>query len=149
MWFFCLLGFIPWESSDQASAAANAALPVGVSTAQERKKRAAVPEEAAVPANRSVPASARSIDGGSSGVPSAPDDDGFLAPEQLRAAHLGGAGGPAGGSPALPCQGGRGGDMVLQTWPPPLLVEVLPPLIDLVPPLLKKFPLRGHSIFNF
>ena len=75
-------------SADQASAAANAALPVGVSTAQERKKRAAVPEEAAVPANRSVPASARSIDGGSSGVPSAPDDDGFLAPEQLRAAHV-------------------------------------------------------------
>ena len=84
-------------SADQASAAANAALPVGVSTAQERKKRAAaVPESTAVPANRSVPASARSIDGGSSGVPSAPDDDGFLAPEQLRAAHLGGSGGPAG-----------------------------------------------------
>ena len=84
-------------SADQATAAANAALPVGVSTAQERKKRAAaVPESTAVPANRSVPASARSIDGGSSGVPSAPDDDGFLAPEQLRAAHLGGSGGPAG-----------------------------------------------------
>jgi pSer/pThr/pTyr-binding forkhead associated (FHA) protein len=57
-------------SADQATAAANAALPVGVSTAQERKKRAAaVPESTAVPANRSVPASARSIDGGSSGVP--------------------------------------------------------------------------------
>ena len=54
--------------------------------------------ESAVPANRSVPASARSIDGGSSGVPPAffKDDDGFLAPEQLRAAHLGGSGGSAG-----------------------------------------------------
>ena len=86
-------------SADQASAAANAALPVGVSTAQERKtlfEKAAAGGESAVPANRSVPASARSIDGGSSGVPSAPDDDGFLAPEQLRAAHLGGSGGPAG-----------------------------------------------------
>ena len=86
-------------SADQASAAANAALPVGMSTAQERKtlfEKAAAGGESAVPANRSVPASARSIDGGSSGVPSAPDDDGFLAPEQLRAAHLGGSGGPAG-----------------------------------------------------
>ena len=88
-------------SADQASAAANAALPVGVSTAQERKtlfEKAAAGGESAVPANRSVPASARSIDGGSSGVPPAffKDDVGFLAPEQLRAAHLGGSGGSAG-----------------------------------------------------
>ena len=89
------------RSADQASAAANAALPVGVSTAQERKtlfEKAAAGGESAVPANRSVPASARSIDGGSSGVPPAffKDDVGFLAPEQLRAAHLGGSGGSAG-----------------------------------------------------
>ena len=74
---------------DQASAAANAALPVGLSTGEARNTSGAAPSgSAAAPIPASGPAAARR-------VPIAPDDDGFLAPEQLRAAHLE-RGGPAG-----------------------------------------------------
>ena len=77
---------------DQASAAANAALPVGMSTAQERRKRAGPPgaaESAAAESRRAAEAEAKpEKDPAARAVPSVPDEDGFLAPEQLRAAHV-------------------------------------------------------------
>jgi hypothetical protein len=75
---------------DQASAAANAALPVGMSTAQERRKRAGPPgaAESASAESLAAEAEAKPSDPAARAVPSAADEDGFLAPEQLRAAHV-------------------------------------------------------------
>lgn len=78
------------SSVDQASAAANAALPVGMSTAQERRKRAGPPKaaESASAESLAAEAEAKPSDPAARAVPSAADEDGFLAPEQLRAAHV-------------------------------------------------------------
>ena len=78
------------SSVDQASAAANAALPVGMSTAQERRKRAGPPgaAESASAESLAAEAEAKPSDPAARAVPSAADEDGFLAPEQLRAAHV-------------------------------------------------------------
>jgi hypothetical protein len=78
------------SSVDQASAAANAALPVGMSTAQERRKRAGPPgaAESAAAESLAAEAEAKPSDPAARAVPSAADEDGFLAPEQLRAAHV-------------------------------------------------------------
>ncbi len=78
------------SSVDQASAAANAALPVGMSTAQERRKRAGPPKaaESAAAESLAAEAEAKPSDPAARAVPSAADEDGFLAPEQLRAAHV-------------------------------------------------------------
>jgi len=79
------------SSVDQASAAANAALPVGMSTAQERRKRAGPPkaaESASAETSFAAEAEAKPSDPAARAVPSAADEDGFLAPEQLRAAHV-------------------------------------------------------------
>ena len=81
------------SSVDQASVAANAALPVGMSTAQERRKRAGPPgaaESAAAESRRAAEAETKpfSSNPAARAVPSVPDEDGFLAPEQLRAAHV-------------------------------------------------------------
>ena len=78
------------SSVDQASAAANAALPVGMSTAQERRKRAGPPKaaESALAESLAAEAEAKPSDPAARAVPSAADEDCFLAPEQLRAAHV-------------------------------------------------------------
>lgn len=83
------------SSVDQASSAANAKLPVGMSTAADRRQMSSAPVTVTVTAQAELPpapstATAAAKDF-SAKAPPAADDDGFLAPSQLREAHKRGA----------------------------------------------------------
>ena len=77
------------SSVDQATSAANAQLPVGMSTAEDRRKKATEAEGTKVPDVTPATASAPQIT--PAPAPVTVDSDGFLAPDQLRAAHKRGA----------------------------------------------------------